>query len=69
MTVLGSKMLTGGILALIGLIVVRVFMGLFGVAMSLFSFLVSMIPVVIFAWLVYRIFKWVMRDKKKPAYE
>jgi hypothetical protein len=69
MTVFGSKLLTGGILAVIGLIVVRLFMALFGAAMGLISFLFSMIPIVIGAWLLYKLFKYLTREKKTPAYE
>lgn len=69
MTVFGSRILTGGILAAIGLITVRVLMALFGAVMGFISFLLfTVLPLVLVAWLAYKLLKYFTREKK-PAYE
>ena len=69
MTVLGSKVLTGSILAAIGLITVRVLMALFGAIMGFVSFvLFTVLPLVLVAFLAYKLLKYLTREKK-PAYE
>jgi hypothetical protein len=66
---LGSKMLTGSVLAVIGLITVKLLMGLFGIVMSFVSFvLFTVLPIALLVWLAYKIFKYLTRDSK-PAYE
>ena len=69
MTVLGSRVLTGSILAAIGLITVRVLMALFGAIMGFVSFvLFTVLPLVLVAFLAYKLLKYLTREKK-PAYE
>jgi hypothetical protein len=69
MTSFGAKVLTGSILAMIGLITVRVLMALFGAVMGFISFLLfTVLPLALLAWLVVKLFKYLSRDKK-PAYE
>jgi hypothetical protein len=69
MTVLGSRVLTGSILAAIGLITVRVLMALFGAIMGFMSFvLFTVLPLVLVAFLAYKLLKYLTREKK-PAYE
>ena len=69
MSIFGSRLLTGSVLAVIGLITVKVLMALFGAAMSFGSFLLfTVLPVLLIGWLVLKVFKGV-RKNKKPEYE
>jgi hypothetical protein len=68
MSVFGSKLLTGSVLAVIGLITVKVLTALFGAVMGFVSFLVSLVPILLVAWLVLKVIKHLTKDKK-PAYE
>ncbi|MGH7555652.1 MAG: hypothetical protein ACREMQ_21845 [Longimicrobiales bacterium] len=70
MTIFSSKVLTGGILAVIGLITVRILMALFGALMGFLSFLLSLLPIVLLIWVALKVFKYLTREReKKPAYE
>ena len=64
MGVLSSKALTGGILALIGLITIKVLTALFGAVMGFFSFLLSILPILLIGWLLLKVFKHFGKDKK-----
>ena len=69
MTIFGSRMLTGGILAIIGLITVRVLTALFGAAWAFLSFvLFTVIPIALIGYLLYKVIKALTREKK-PTYE
>lgn len=68
MSVFGSKLLTGSVLAVIGLITVKLVMGLVGVVMGIFSLLFSLLPVLLVGWLLLKLWKGWSKDKK-PAYE
>ena len=64
MSSFGAKVLTGGILAVIGLFTVRFVLGLFGMVTSLMSFLLfTVLPIAILAWVVVRIFKYLTRER------
>jgi len=64
MTALGAKVLTGSILAVIGLFTVRFVLGLFGMVTSLLAFLLfTVLPIAILAWVVVRIFKYLTRER------
>jgi hypothetical protein len=64
MSILGSRVLTTGILAAIGLITVRFLMAMFGIVMSFVSFLLfTVLPLAIGAWLVYKLFKYLTRER------
>lgn len=70
MTTFGARMLTGSILAVIGLITVRVVMALFGAVVGFVSFLLfTVLPIAIFAWLAIKVFKYLTREKRPEAYE
>jgi uncharacterized membrane protein YuzA (DUF378 family) len=65
----GSKLLTGSVLAVIGLITVRVLTALFGAVMAFLSFvLFTVLPIVLIGWLIMKVFKSLSKDKK-PSYE
>jgi len=60
---MGSRLLTGGVLAVIGLITVKVLMAVFGAVAGLFSFLFfTVLPIVVIGWFVLKLVeKW--RDR------
>jgi uncharacterized membrane protein YuzA (DUF378 family) len=65
----GSKLLTGSVLAVIGLITVRVLTALFGAVMAFLSFvLFTVLPIVLIGWLIMKVFKSLSKDKKS-SYE
>jgi len=69
MTVFGSRLLTGSVLAVIGLITVKVLMALFGAIMGFLSFLFfTVLPIALIVWLVVKVLKHRGNDKK-PAYD
>ncbi|MGH7444402.1 MAG: hypothetical protein ACREKM_05980 [Longimicrobiales bacterium] len=64
---MGARLLTGGVLAVIGLITVKLVMGLFGVLAGLFSFLFfTVLPIVLIGWIVLKV---VGKLRDKPAYD
>jgi hypothetical protein len=63
MGVFGSRVLTGGVLAAIGLMTVKFLLAIFGIAMSVVSFLLfTVLPLALLAWLVYKVFKYLTRE-------
>jgi purine-cytosine permease-like protein len=66
---MGARVLTGSVLAVIGLITVKVLMAVFGAFMSFVSFMFfTVVPIVLVGWLIMKAIKYVTRDRK-PAYE
>lgn len=66
---MGAKLLTGSVLAVIGLITVKVVMALFGALAGLLGFLFfTVLPIVLIGWIVLRVLRWGSRNKK-PAYD
>lgn len=64
MGVFGSRVLTGGVLAAIGLLTVKFLLAMFGIAMSFISFLLfTVLPLALVAWLVYKVFKYLTRER------
>lgn len=69
MSTFGARVVTGSILAVIGLITVRVLMAVFGAVMGFMSFMLfTVLPIVLIAWLAFKLLKYLTRDKK-PAQE
>lgn len=68
MSSFGGKVLTGSVLAAIGLVTVKVLIALVSGALALLSFLVfTVLPIALVGWLVYRLIRYLSTDK--PAYE
>lgn len=67
----GARLMTGGILAAIGLITVKLVIALVSGIAAFFSFLLfTVLPIVVIGWLVYRAFRYLAKDKAdKPAYD
>lgn len=64
---IGMKLLSGSVLAVIGLLAVKLFMSLFGAVVGLVGFLLTtVLPIVLIGWLVMKVIK---HFKEKPAYE
>jgi hypothetical protein len=69
MGVFSSRLLTGSVLAVIGLITVKVLMALFGALTSFVSFFfLTVLPILLIGWLLLKVIKHLSKDKK-PAYE
>jgi len=65
----GGKVLTGSVLAVIGLVTVKIILALVTGFMALMSFLFfTVLPIVLIGWLVIRLFKY-LRSSDKPAME
>jgi hypothetical protein len=70
MSSFGGKVLTGGVLAAIGLITIKVVVALISGFMALLSFLFfTVLPIAIVAWLVVKVYKHLRNSGDKPAYE
>lgn len=68
MSSFGGKVLTGSVLAAIGLVTVKVLIALVSGALALLSFLVfTVLPIALVGWLAYKLIKHLSADK--PAYE
>ena len=68
MSIFGSKLLTGSVLAVIGLITVKLVMAIVGAVSGFVSLLFSLLPILLIGWLVLKVLKRLGRDKK-TAYE
>ncbi len=64
---MGSRLLTGGVLAVIGLVTVKIVMAVFGALAGLLSFLFfTVLPIVVIGWVILKI---IGKLKEKPGYE
>ena len=61
---MSSKLVTGGILAVIGLITLKVVMVLVGLTVGFFALLFKLLPILIIGWLVWRLVKYVSRPRE-----
>jgi hypothetical protein len=69
MSSFGGKVLTGSVLAVIGLITVKIVLALVSGFMALMSFLLfTVLPILLIGWLVLRLVKY-LRSSEKPAME
>ena len=69
MSSFGGKVLTGSVLAVIGLITVKIVLALVSGFMALMSFLLfTVLPILLIGWLVLRLIKY-LRSSEKPAME
>jgi uncharacterized membrane protein len=64
MGIFGSKLLTGSVLAVIGLITVKLIMAIVGAVSGFVSLLFSLLPILIIGWLILKVIKHLGRDKK-----
>ncbi|HUF67304.1 MAG TPA: hypothetical protein VMM79_01540 [Longimicrobiales bacterium] len=68
MGIFSSKLLTGSVLAVIGLITVKVIMAIVGALSGFVSLLFSLLPILLVGWLILKVIKHLGRDKK-AAYD
>jgi ABC-type multidrug transport system fused ATPase/permease subunit len=57
MSTMNSKLVTGGILAIIGLITLKVVMFLVGGTIAIFALLFKLLPILLLVWIGWRIVK------------
>jgi hypothetical protein len=70
MSSFGSKVLTGSVLAVIGLVTVKILLALVSGFMALMSFMLfTVLPIVLIGWLVLRLVKYLRSSSEKPAME
>jgi hypothetical protein len=63
----GAKVLTGSVLAVIGLVTVKIVLALVSGFMALMSFMLfTVLPILLIGWLVIRLIKY-LRSSEKPA--
>lgn len=68
MSSFGGKVLTGSVLAVIGLVTVKIVMALVSGFVALISFLIfTVLPIALVGWIVLKLFKRVTTDK--PAFD
>ena len=69
MTSFGGRVLTGGVLAVLGLVTVKILVALVSGFMALMSFLIfTVLPILLIGWLVLKAIKY-MKSDKPPAYD
>jgi hypothetical protein len=61
MSIMRSKLVTGGILAVIGLITLKVIMFLVGGTIAIFAFLLKLLPILLIVWLGWKLIKYLGR--------
>jgi hypothetical protein len=70
MSSFGGKVLTGSVLAVIGLITVKIVLALVSGFMALMSFLLfTVLPILLIGWLVVRLIRYLRSSSDKPAME
>ena len=63
MSTMSSRLVTGGILAVIGLITLKVVMFLIGGTIAIFGLVFRLLPILLLVWLGWRLIKYL----KRPA--
>ncbi|MEO5511453.1 MAG: hypothetical protein ABIS27_12545 [Longimicrobiales bacterium] len=58
---MSSKLVAGGALAVVGLIAIKIVMVLFAVTVGFFVFMLKLLPIVLIAWIIWRIIKYMGR--------
>ena len=64
---MSSKLVTGGILAVIGLITLKVVMFLIGGTIAIFALLFKLLPILLIGWILWRVVR--SLTKEKPSAE
>ena len=57
MSIMSSRLVTGGILAIIGLITLKVVMSVIGGTIAIFALLFKLLPILLLVWIGWRIIK------------
>jgi hypothetical protein len=67
MSTMSSKLVTGGILAVIGLITLKVIMFVIGGTVAIFALLFKLLPIILVAWLAWRLLKYLGRPASSES--
>ncbi len=58
---MSSKLVAGGVLAVVGLIAIKIVTVLFALTIGVFAFMFKLLPIVLIAWVIWRIIKYMGR--------
>lgn len=64
---MSAKLVTGGILAVIGLITLKVVMFLFAGTIAIFALLFKLLPILIIGWIIWRVVKYLGRPSTSAS--
>ena len=64
---MSTKLVTGGVLAVVGLIAIKIVTVMFALTIGFFALLFKLLPIVIVAWIVWRIIKYIGRPSTSEA--
>jgi hypothetical protein len=59
--IMSSKLVAGGVLAVVGLIAIKIVTMLFALTIGFFALMFKLLPIVLIAWIVWRLVKYVGR--------
>jgi hypothetical protein len=70
MSSFGGRLLTGGVLAAIGLITIKVVVAVLSGFLALLAFLFfTVLPILLVGWLIVKLWKYLTRNGDTPAFE
>ena len=58
---MSNKLVTGGILAVVGLITIKVLGVILGLTLGFFALMFKLLPIVLIAWVIWRVVKYLGR--------
>ncbi len=58
---MSSKLVSGGILAVVGLIAIKIVTVMFALTIGFFALLFKLLPIVLIAWVIWRVVKYMGR--------
>mgnify|MGYP006203851195 CR=1 FL=1 len=64
---MSTKLVTGGVLAVVGLIAIKIVTVMFALTIGFFALLFKLLPIVIVAWIVWRLIKYIGRPRTSEA--
>jgi ABC-type multidrug transport system fused ATPase/permease subunit len=67
MSTMSSKLVTGGILAVIGLIALKVVMFVIGGTVAIFALLFKLLPIILLVWLGWKLIKYLSRPASSAS--
>lgn len=67
MSTMSSRLVTGGILALIGLITIKVVMFIIGGTFAILALFFKLLPIVIVAWLAWKLIRYMGRSNSTDS--
>jgi hypothetical protein len=64
---MSTKLVAGGVLAVVGLIAIKVVMFMFAMTIGFFALLFKLLPIVLIGWVIWRVIKYVARPSTSGA--